>query len=28
MPDPIVSIETNKGTIKVKVFQNDAPITA
>jgi cyclophilin family peptidyl-prolyl cis-trans isomerase len=28
MPDPIVSIETNKGTIKVQVFKTDAPITA
>ncbi|MBU6450827.1 MAG: peptidylprolyl isomerase [Cyanobacteria bacterium REEB67] len=28
MPDPIVSIETNKGVIKVEVFQKDAPITA
>jgi peptidyl-prolyl cis-trans isomerase B (cyclophilin B) len=28
MADPIVSIETNKGVIKVEVFQKDAPITA
>jgi peptidyl-prolyl cis-trans isomerase B (cyclophilin B) len=28
MTDPIVSIETTKGTIKVQVFKTDAPITA
>ena len=28
MPDPIVSIETTKGLIKVEVFKTDAPITA
>jgi cyclophilin family peptidyl-prolyl cis-trans isomerase len=27
-PDPIVTIETSKGTIKIQVFKNDAPITA
>ncbi len=26
--DPIVIMETNKGTIKIQVFKNDAPITA
>jgi cyclophilin family peptidyl-prolyl cis-trans isomerase len=26
--DPIVVIETNKGTIKIQVFKNDAPITS
>ncbi len=26
--DPIVVIETNKGTIKIRVFKNEAPITA
>jgi len=26
--DPVVSMETTKGTIKIQVFKNDAPITA
>jgi len=28
MNDPIVVIETTKGTIKVEIFKNDAPITS
>jgi peptidyl-prolyl cis-trans isomerase B (cyclophilin B) len=27
-PDPIVIMETTKGTIKIQVYKNDAPITA
>jgi peptidyl-prolyl cis-trans isomerase B (cyclophilin B) len=26
--DPIVVMETNKGTIKIRIYKNDAPITA
>lgn len=26
--DPIVVLETNKGTIKIQVYKNDAPVTA
>jgi peptidyl-prolyl cis-trans isomerase B (cyclophilin B) len=28
MPDPIVSIETTKGTIKAEIFVKDAPMTS
>lgn len=26
--DPLVSMETTKGTIKIRIYKNDAPITA